>query len=737
MVYQPISILIVEDNAGDRILVKEYLKASRLSVSRVYEAGTLAEARDVIAEESPKIILLDLSLPDSYGIQSFTQLHALTGSPIVVLSGMADEKIAFETVRLGAQDYLIKGEYDEKLLAKSIVYSLERKKNLSSLIESEEKYKFLFENNPIPMWAFDQQTYEFLMVNEAAIRHYGYSREEFLSMTILDILPLEDLKRAQIYLQNFSPFQTQNKDEEWHHRLKNGSLIEVEVKAHYVDIEGRKALLVVVYDVTERNRAREQLRQREQMFRSMAENFPNGSVGFLDRNLRYLYADGKEFKLHQIDTTQIIGENYTDFYSPEVGDDARKWLQKALEGEEVVFDISYRGYDYQVSAVPIANKEGQVDKLLLATQNITERKRVEEHLRLLESVITNSHDSVVISEASPGPRIVYVNEAFTRMTGYSLAEVSGKSPRILQGSKTSRQELAKIKTALENQEAVEAELVNYTKTGQEFWVHLSIIPVADQDGNLTHWVSVQRDVTQRKKEEEEQLALIDELMRQNKDLQQFSYITSHNLRAPVANMMGILTLYNRENPADPFNQVLMEKFGESTDQLNATLTDLLHILVIKNNVNLESEYLDLEQVLKRVHSSIEHTMQEAQAQLRYNFRRAPGLLYNRSHLESIFLNFLTNAVRYRSRKRPLEIDISSKPVDGYLRISFSDNGLGIDLARYGERLFGLYQSFHPVAESKGLGLYIVKSQVTALGGRIEVESEVDKGTTFNVFLKTK
>jgi signal transduction histidine kinase len=154
-------------------------------------------------------------------------------------------------------------------------------------------------------------------------------------------------------------------------------------------------------------------------------------------------------------------------------------------------------------------------------------------------------------------------------------------------------------------------------------------------------------------------------------------------------------------------------------------------------VNLACEYLDLEQLLKRVHSSIENTLNEAQSQLSYDFKKAPGLFYNRAHLESIFLNFLTNSARYRSRKRPLEINISSQSLNGYLQINFSDNGLGIDLARYGERLFGLYQSFHPVAESKGLGLYIVKSQITALGGRIEVESEVDKFTTFKIFLKTK
>jgi PAS domain S-box-containing protein len=741
MAYHPISILLVEDNVGDRLLVKEYLIAARLTASQIYEAATLAEAIRLIKEASPEIILLDLSLPDSYGIQSFTQIYALTNAPIVVLSGMSDETVAFETVRLGAQDYLLKGEFDEKLLTKSITYSIERKKNLYRLVESEEKYKFLFDNNPIPMWAFDVHSFEFLMVNQAAIQHYGYSREEFLSMTILDIAPPEDVERAKMGIQASLGRPSLNESGEWIHCRKDGSRIEVEAISHTIEIDGRTAWLVVVYDVTERNKAREQLRLREQMFRSMAENFPNGSVGFLDQDLRFVYADGQDFKLHNIEPTEVIGRKYGELQSPEVEAYAEQHLLNALAGNEVVFDISYGNQDYQVSAVPVANEQGVIDKLLLATQNITERKRVEEHLRLLESVITHSNDSVLITEATPinypGPRIIYVNEAFTKMTGYHMAEVVGKTPRILHGSRTSRHELNRIKSALENHEPVEAELINYTKSRKEFWVHLSIVPVTDAKGHYTHWVSVQRDITQRKKVEEEQQVLIDELMRQNKDLQQFSYITSHNLRAPVANMMGILNLYNRENPADPLNQLLIEKFGESTEQLNSTLSDLIRILVIKNTVNVDSEYMELELLLKKVHKSIENTLEEAHANVSYNFAKAPGLHYNRAHLESIFLNFLTNSARYRSPDRPLEINISSQNSNGYLQINFSDNGLGIDLNRYGERLFGLYQCFHPHAESKGLGLYIVKSQVTALGGKIEVESEVNRGTTFKVFLKNK
>jgi PAS domain S-box-containing protein len=137
--------------------------------------------------------------------------------------------------------------------------------------------------------------------------------------------------------------------------------------------------------------------------------------------------------------------------------------------------------------------------------DITERKQTEERLRLLESVVVNANDPVLITTAEPidepGPRIIYTNEAFTQTTGYSREEVRGKTPRLLQGPKTDRAALDKIRAALEAWQPVVVELINYRKDGSEFWVELSIVPVADESGWYTNWVSVQRDISERKQAE--------------------------------------------------------------------------------------------------------------------------------------------------------------------------------------------------------------------------------------------
>jgi PAS domain S-box-containing protein len=162
--------------------------------------------------------------------------------------------------------------------------------------------------------------------------------------------------------------------------------------------------------------------------------------------------------------------------------------------------------DIILSAAPLHDSEGPISGLVAVIADITEQKRQAEQVRLLQSVVVTTNDAVIITEAEPidlpGPRILYVNEAFTRMTGYSPEEVLGKTPRILQGPKTDRVQLDKVRAALSRGESVTVEVINYRKDGSEFWAEFSVVPVADKTGFYTHWVSVQRDISDRKTAEQ-------------------------------------------------------------------------------------------------------------------------------------------------------------------------------------------------------------------------------------------
>src|SRR5581483_3292291 len=158
-----LTFLVVEDNPGDIFLLKEFLHATDLDIGKIYEVDRLGEAKRILKEQRIDLVFLDLSLPDSFGLDSYMSLSAEAGHlPVILLTGLSDTSVALQALSMGAQDYLIKGDFDEKLLSRAIRYSLERKRNLQRLRESEVRYRELFNNNPMPMWVFDAQTMHFL-----------------------------------------------------------------------------------------------------------------------------------------------------------------------------------------------------------------------------------------------------------------------------------------------------------------------------------------------------------------------------------------------------------------------------------------------------------------------------------------------------------------------------------------------------------------------------------------------
>lgn len=227
----------------------------------------------------------------------------------------------------------------------------------------------------------------------------------------------------------------------------------------------------------------------------------------------------------------------------------------------------------------------------------------------------------------------------------------------------------------------------------------------------------------------------EQLEQNNNDLRQFSYITSHNLRAPLSNVLSILKLIDTSTITDPITLLLLKNLEECTLQLNDTVKELLELLIVKNNENAQKEWLDLNKVFERVVASIQTTVNSSSMKISADFNDAHEVHFNRTYLDSILLNLLTNAIKYSSAKRSPEIQVRTEKINDGVKLFFSDNGLGIDLTKYKDRVFGLYQRFHDHADSKGLGLYMVHSQVRVMGGDIELQSEVDKGTTFIITFK--
>ncbi len=387
----------------------------------------------------------------------------------------------------------------------------------------------------------------------------------------------------------------------------------------------------------------------------------------------------------------------------------------------------------------VIDANGKPTRMIGAIQDVTKQKQEEQRLRLLETVITQTKDAVIITDIDISkndiPNIIFVNAAFTNMTGYKSKEVIGKSPSMFFGAKSDVLEIEKLKANIKDYKECFIETLSYKKGGEEYWVNFSMLPVTNVEGEHSHWISIQRDVTEEKEKEKEKEQLIRELTQNNKDLKQFSYITSHNLRAPLSNLTGLLNLIEDIPVENPELKEMITGFSKSTHILNETINDLVKVIIIKENTSIQKEKLLIKEVFENVFNQLSFLISINKPILKIELEEVTILNINKSYLESIFLNLLTNSMKYKSLDKQLKISITSKINGENLILTFKDNGIGIDLERNRDKIFGLYQRFHNYPDSKGLGLYLVKSQVEAMGGTITINSEVNKGATFTIVFK--
>jgi PAS domain S-box-containing protein len=446
-----------------------------------------------------------------------------------------------------------------------------------------------------------------------------------------------------------------------------------------------------------------------------------------------------------------VNNNNLPFYFEHVHPDDRErvvlYPNEVKNGTMINWEQQYRfrkaDGDYAFimdTGIVIRDSNGLGKRMVGAMRDITNRKGQEHHLKLLESAINNANDTIIITEASPldepGPIIIYVNESFTRMTGYTANEVIGKNPRMFQGSNSDKFALKNLSEALHRFEPFEITTINYKKNGEEFYNNISVNPVMDDKGTVTHFVSVQRDVTHQIKEEKRLQKFTIDLYKQNKELQQFGYVVSHNLRAPVANIMGIVSLLEMDYEDLETVQKCVSDLKKSVNRLDNVIRDLSKILSnTDGSVELTKDSLDLTELITSVKNDLGDLFLKTATNIKLPLES--HIIYShKAYLYSIFYNLISNAIKYRSKEKP-SIKIDVKTQDDILIITVSDNGVGIDLERNQDDLFKPYKRFTSTVEGKGLGLFLVKSHVEALKGKIYVESEVGIGTTFTITLPVK
>lgn len=225
---------------------------------------------------------------------------------------------------------------------------------------------------------------------------------------------------------------------------------------------------------------------------------------------------------------------------------------------------------------------------------------------------------------------------------------------------------------------------------------------------------------------------VQDLLKQNQDLEQFSYIISHNLRSPVARIQGLVNIFNQENMNDEFNKQILLHLHQSSYDLDTVIRDLTEIVSIRKSLNTNKELVDINDLINDELRSLDSEIKCAGATIEKDL--AVSSIYSiRVYMQSIIHHLLVNAIKYRDSSRQLHILIKTSKKDSNFCLIVQDNGLGVDTTNT-YKIFGLYQRMHTHVEGKGLGLYFVKTQIEAMNGSIEIESIISQGSIFKVCL---
>lgn len=324
-----------------------------------------------------------------------------------------------------------------------------------------------------------------------------------------------------------------------------------------------------------------------------------------------------------------------------------------------------------------------------------------------------------------------INPAFVELLGYSEEELSSKPISEFIYDKDRERTAAHRKNLTNNVPLVNFENRYICKSGELVWLHWTSIPVENEQ--LIY--AIAKDVTHKKELENERIGHLGQLYEVNKKLKQLNYATSHDLRSPVNNLISMVDLIDLSKIEDKETREILHFIRLSAEGLKTSLNSSVDALKQKDISNEKLEEISFNAILRKVQNSISALIRKAGAEFQVDFLGLESIPFNAAYMESIFLNLITNSIKYARPDVLPVISIITDQKKGEKTFTYSDNGLGFDMEKVGHLIFNLNQKFHGNEDSKGVGLYLVYNHVTSLGGSISVDSAVNKGTTFTIKFK--
>jgi len=320
-----------------------------------------------------------------------------------------------------------------------------------------------------------------------------------------------------------------------------------------------------------------------------------------------------------------------------------------------------------------------------------------------------------------------INPAVSKLLGYTKEELFSRpiSDFIYIDDKSTT---AQTRSELNTKSLLNFENRYLTKSGEIVWLSWTSMYVSS-----TKLVfAIAKNISHKKRLEEERNFLLSSLTKKNKELLQLTYTASHDLRAPVNNLLSVYDLMDLSKISDVETLELIGILKGETEKLNESLNKYIDLLNQKDIIDAQMEELDLNASLEVVLNSIRFLISHSKATIVSDFSELENINFNKTYLESLFLNLITNSIKYaRTGIKPM-INIYSKRVNGLNQLIVSDNGQGFDMKKVKDKIFGLNQTFNDETDSKGIGLYLIYNHMISLGGQISVESKINEGATFTM-----
>jgi PAS domain S-box-containing protein len=625
----------------------------------------------------------------------------------------------------------------------------ERKQAEEALRDSEERYRLLFEGNPQPMWVYDLETLSFLAVNEAAVQHYGYSREEFLALTIEEIRPTEDIPALHNVLETLSKRNgSGTRKYRWKHQKKDGTVIDVEITSHELAFAGRPARLVLASDVTDRLRQEAQRRRAEEALRKSQQNYKalvnslEGIVWESDAAFQFTFVSKQAERLlgypierwltdplfwkdhiHTEDRDWAV--EYSRKATSEKRDHALEYRMMAADGRPVWFR----------DMVTVVVDDGRAAKRRGVMVDITTRKQAEEELNMLAQAIRSTSDCVSITDMEDN--ILFVNNAFLKTYGYEEAELIGKNIDVVRSTNNPSEVVEEILPAT-LRGGWQGELLNRRKSGGEFPIFLSTSIVRGEHGEPLALIGVARDIGERK--------LLEEQLRQAQKMEAVGRLAggiAHDFNNLLTAILGYSDLVlSQITEADPLQRDVEEirRAGLRASSLTRQL------LAYSRRQMLQPEVLELNSVVANMDKMLRRVIGENIKFVTLLQSALGPVKADPGQIEQVILNLVINArdampsggkliieTKNVELDRTYPMQRSFLPPGHYVMLVVTDTGVGMG-PETKSQIFEPFFTTKEIGKGTGLGLSTVYGIVKQSGGDISVYSEPGKGTAFKIYL---